>query len=71
MTFLIVISGLAAVGMLIYYAVIPVSYTLHMCIRDRDSIVVAPTQTLSDKECQMLRSASLDIICLLYTSITE
>ena len=27
-----------------------------------DSIVVAPTQTLSDKEFQMLRSASLDII---------
>jgi len=27
-----------------------------------DSIVVAPTQTLSDKEYQMLRSASLDII---------
>ena len=27
-----------------------------------DSIVVAPTQTLSDKECQMLRRAALDII---------
>ena len=31
-------------------------------IHTGDSIVVAPTQTLSDKECQMLRSASLDII---------
>lgn len=28
-----------------------------------DSIVVAPTQTLTDHECQMLRSASLRIIC--------
>ena len=27
-----------------------------------DSIVVAPTQTLADKEFQMLRKASLDII---------
>ncbi len=27
-----------------------------------DSIVVAPTQTLSDRECQMLRTAALDII---------
>lgn len=31
-------------------------------IHTGDSIVVAPTQTLSDKECQMLRSAALDII---------
>ncbi|RBP67311.1 carbamoyl-phosphate synthase large subunit [Alkalibaculum bacchi] len=31
-------------------------------IHTGDSIVVAPTQTLSNKECQMLRKASLDII---------
>ncbi|MGF7184841.1 carbamoyl-phosphate synthase large subunit [Desulfitispora alkaliphila] len=31
-------------------------------IHTGDSIVVAPTQTLSDKECQMLRNASLRII---------
>ncbi|WP_303859811.1 carbamoyl-phosphate synthase large subunit [Alkalibaculum bacchi] len=31
-------------------------------IHTGDSIVVAPTQTLSSKECQMLRKASLDII---------
>ena len=30
-----------------------------------DSIVVAPTQTLTDKECQMLRTAALDIITAL------
>lgn len=34
-------------------------------IHTGDSIVVAPTQTLSDKEYQMLRSASLDIISYL------
>jgi len=34
-------------------------------IHTGDSIVVAPTQTLSDKEFQMLRSASLDIISYL------
>ena len=35
-----------------------------------DSIVVAPSQTLSDEEYQLLRKASIDIInaCLLYTS---
>ena len=40
-----------------------------MCIRDSpvgvhtgDSIVIAPTVTLSDKEYQMLRSAALKII---------
>ena len=31
-------------------------------IHTGDSIVVAPSQTLSDKEYQMLRSASIDII---------
>jgi carbamoyl-phosphate synthase large subunit len=33
-----------------------------MGVHTGDSIVVAPSQTLSDKECQMLRSASLKII---------
>ncbi len=33
-----------------------------MGVHTGDSIVVAPTQTLSDTECQMLRSASLRII---------
>ena len=36
-----------------------------MCIRDRhtgDSIVVAPSQTLGDKEYQMLRTSALNII---------
>ena len=34
-----------------------------------DSIVVAPSQTLGDKEYQMLRTSALKIItCLLYTS---
>ena len=45
-----------------------------MCIRDSidpvgvhtgDSIVVAPTQTLANREFQMLRSAALDIISAL------
>ena len=31
-------------------------------IHTGDSIVVAPSQTLSDKEYQMLRTAALDII---------
>ena len=33
-----------------------------MGVHTGDSIVVAPSQTLSDKEYQMLRSASLKII---------
>ena len=34
-----------------------------------DSVVVAPSQTLCDKEYQMLRTSALNIItCLLYTS---
>jgi carbamoyl-phosphate synthase large subunit len=33
-----------------------------MGVHTGDSIVVAPSQTLTDKECQMLRSASLKII---------
>ena len=34
-----------------------------MGVHTGDSIVVAPSQTLSDKDYQMLRSASLKIIC--------
>lgn len=34
-------------------------------IHTGDSIVVAPTQTLSDKECQMLRASALNIISAL------
>ena len=36
-----------------------------MGIHTGDSVVVAPTMTLADKEFQMLRSAALDIITAL------
>ena len=42
-----------------------------MGVHTGDSITVAPAQTLTDKEYQLMRNAAMDIlreICLLYTS---